>query len=49
MVNAALNDYNAYICTETQALALSVLDSVSDAVALEIDEINLNLKIEVNA
>lgn len=44
----ALLAHKAYICQETQALSLEVKDKLSDAQAVEIDDIVLNLKISVN-
>jgi isoleucyl-tRNA synthetase len=47
LVNAALEANKEYICTETQALQLNVLDTVTDATSVEMDDFVLNLKIAV--
>ena len=47
LVNAALEANRDYICTETQALTLDLTDSVADGVELDMDELKLNVKIEV--
>jgi isoleucyl-tRNA synthetase len=47
LVNAALEANKEYICAETQALELNLLDIVEGASAIEMDEFMLNLKITV--
>lgn len=46
LVNAALQSNKEYICTETQALSLDILDVVTDGSDLEMDEYKLKVKIE---
>jgi isoleucyl-tRNA synthetase len=46
LVNAALEANREYICTETQAITLNILDSVTDGSLLEMDEHKLIIKIE---
>ncbi|MEX2336198.1 MAG: isoleucine--tRNA ligase [Fulvivirga sp.] len=46
LVNAALEANKEYICNETQALSLNILDKLSDGVELEMDEHKLSVKIE---
>ena len=47
LVNKALEANQQYICQETQALSLEILEKVDDAKLLEMDEIKLKLKIGV--
>ena len=46
LVNAALESNREYICSETQALSLDILDTVSDGNELDMDEYKLKVKIE---
>jgi isoleucyl-tRNA synthetase len=46
LVNSALEANREYICTETQALSLNILDSMSDGNLVEMDEHKLKVKIE---
>ncbi|ELR71016.1 Isoleucyl-tRNA synthetase [Fulvivirga imtechensis AK7] len=46
LVNAALEANKEYICNETQALSLNILDNLSDGSELEMDEHKLKVKIE---
>ena len=48
LISAALQSNNEYICTETQAVTLQVMEKVADAHEIEIDDLTLKLKIEVN-
>ncbi len=48
LVNAALDANREYICTETQALQLNLLQHVDNAQAVEMEEFVLNLKIMVS-
>ncbi|MBX2842105.1 MAG: isoleucine--tRNA ligase [Flammeovirgaceae bacterium] len=45
MVNTALTTFKDYICTETQALALSIEENVSDATELELDDFKVRLSV----
>ena len=47
LVNKALEANQQYICQETQALSLEILEEVVDGKLLEMDEIKLKLKIGV--
>ena len=47
IVNGAIEAFSEYICQETQALSLQVLDSVDGGELLEIDEHSIEIKIEV--
>jgi isoleucyl-tRNA synthetase len=47
LVNAALEANKEYICAETQALELNLVENVEGASAVEMDEFMLNLKITV--
>ncbi|OEK06883.1 isoleucine--tRNA ligase [Roseivirga misakiensis] len=47
LINAALSANSDYICEETQALSLEIVDELSDAQTVEIDEWTLNLYISV--
>lgn len=46
LVNSALEANREYICNETQALSLDILDNLSDGNELEMDEHKLRVKIE---
>jgi isoleucyl-tRNA synthetase len=46
-VSKAVENFKSYISTEVQALKLEIIDAVSDAVEVEMDEIMLKLKIVV--
>ncbi|HLO46016.1 MAG TPA: isoleucine--tRNA ligase [Leadbetterella sp.] len=46
-VSKAVNNFKSYISTEVQALELEIIDTVSDAVEVEMDEIKLKVKIVV--
>lgn len=46
LVNAALSTHSDYICTETQALDLSVVAELSDAKELDLDEWKVNAAVE---
>ncbi|UII34268.1 isoleucine--tRNA ligase [Fulvivirga ulvae] len=46
LVNSALEANREYICNETQALSLDILDKLSDGNELEMDEHKLRVKIE---
>ena len=47
LVNAAIEANRDYICTETQALALELKESLPDATELDMDELKLKVKIEL--
>lgn len=47
LVDTALNEFSHYIQTETQAVALTLETSVREAVAVELDDITLKVKINV--
>ena len=47
MINEALKGNAAYICEETQALSLDILDSVADATEVEMDEEKLMMSISL--
>ena len=46
-VNAALSEFSNYIQTETQAVALTLMSTVAEAVPVELDDITLKVKINV--
>ena len=46
LVNAALESNREYICTETQALSLDILEVLSDGNEVDMDEYKLKVKIE---
>lgn len=46
-VNTALTEFSNYIQTETQAVELTLENAVADAVAIELDDITLKVKIKV--
>uniref|UniRef100_UPI003B3B8566 isoleucine--tRNA ligase n=1 Tax=Siphonobacter sp. TaxID=1869184 RepID=UPI003B3B8566 len=47
LVKTALETNREYICTEVQALSLNLLDTLADSVAVELDEAELGVKVEV--
>ncbi len=47
LISRALESNKSYICTETQANELNLLESVPDGTSIEMDEHHLVLKIEV--
>lgn len=47
MVNTAIEANNAYICEETQAMSLELLDQVDDVTTVEIDDWQIDLSISV--
>ena len=47
LVNAALETNKEYICRETQALSLNITDQVADGELVEMDDIQIKLKIRV--
>ncbi|CAD5271621.1 MULTISPECIES: isoleucine--tRNA ligase [unclassified Imperialibacter] len=47
MVNEALISFKDYICSETQALSLEMVGDLTDAVVLDMDEFNLEVKVAV--
>jgi len=47
LVQRALETNREYICTETQALSLNLLDELHDAIAVEMDEFEVAVKVEV--
>ena len=47
LINEALTANSAYICDETQALNLEIVDSLSDAQSIEIDDWTIEVKITV--
>lgn len=46
-VSEAVENFKSYISTEVQALKLEIIEAVSDAIEVEMDEIKLKLKIVV--
>ena len=46
LVNSALEANKDYICSETQALALLIMDKVENASSVDMDEFNLNMRVE---
>ena len=46
IVNAAVNDFKEYICTEVQALSFDLVNTLNGGRQIEMDEFNLNLKVE---
>lgn len=46
-ISRAVNKHSAYICTEVQALKLEIAEEVSDARAIDFDEQEIWVKIEV--
>ncbi|MGI9542251.1 MAG: DUF5915 domain-containing protein, partial [Cyclobacteriaceae bacterium] len=47
LVNAALEANREYICRETQALSLDITDQIADGELVEMDDIQIKLKIRV--
>ncbi|MBC7893594.1 MAG: class I tRNA ligase family protein, partial [Sphingobacteriaceae bacterium] len=47
LLQTALTANREYICTETQALSLNLLDELHDAVAVEVEEFEVGVKVEV--
>lgn len=47
LVNDALISFKDYICSETQALSLEMVGELADAVVLDMDEFNLEVKVTV--
>ncbi len=47
LVNDALISFKEYICRETQALSLDIVGNLSDAVVVDMDEFNLEIKVTV--
>lgn len=46
LVNDAVKDFKEYICTEVQALSFEVVNTLNGGRQIEMDEFNLNLKVE---
>lgn len=46
LVNDAVKDFKDYICTEVQALSFDVVNTLNGGRQIEMDEFNLNLKVE---
>ena len=47
VINEAVADFKEYICTEVQALSFNLVPNLENGQPLEMDEFNLNLKVEV--
>ena len=47
LVNEALTSFKDYICSETQALSLDIVKELADAVVLDMDDFNLEVKVTV--
>ena len=47
LVAAALASNKAYICEETQALSLELVEAIANGTTVEIDELSLELEIKV--
>ncbi len=47
VINESVSSFKEYICTEVQALSFEMADELADGQPLEMDEFNLNLKVEV--
>ncbi|MFY0591481.1 MAG: isoleucine--tRNA ligase [Roseivirga sp.] len=47
LINAALEANSAYVCEETQAISLEIVDEIENVQTVEIDEWTLNLYISV--
>ncbi|GAB3542166.1 isoleucine--tRNA ligase [Pontibacter brevis] len=45
-VNAAVANYSDYICAETQALKLDIVDRIEDGTLLDIDDYKVNINIQ---
>ncbi|MFT6827173.1 MAG: isoleucyl-tRNA synthetase [Roseivirga sp.] len=48
LINSALTTNKDYICEETQAVSLEIVEMLSNAETIEIDDWTINLKITVN-
>ena len=48
-VDLALTKFAAYIQSETQALSLSILEKLDDAIELDMDDYMLSVKVEKHA
>jgi len=48
IINQAVQKFGAYICEETQALSLDLVDVLESPTALEMDEFNLNVLVSRN-
>ncbi|MFD2513986.1 isoleucine--tRNA ligase [Pontibacter locisalis] len=48
-VNEAVINYSAYICAETQALTLDIVEELTDATVLDIDEYTVLLNIQTDS
>ncbi|AFM04263.1 Isoleucyl-tRNA synthetase [Bernardetia litoralis DSM 6794] len=48
LLNAALANFKDYICDETQALEMDILDKVNNSVELETEETKVNLSMKVS-
>ncbi|MER2997463.1 isoleucine--tRNA ligase [Pontibacter populi] len=48
-VNAAVDNFRDYICTETQALSLAIVDGLPDGTLLEMDEYQIYMQIRTEA
>jgi isoleucyl-tRNA synthetase len=48
LLNAALSNFKKYICDETQAVEMEILDKVTDSVELETEETKVNLSMKVH-
>lgn len=46
LVNDAVKDFKEYICTEVQALSFDLVNTLNGGRQIEMDEFNLNLKVE---
>lgn len=46
LINDAVNDFKDYICTEVQALSFDLVNTLNGGRQIEMDEFNLNLKVE---
>ncbi len=47
VINESVASFKEYICAEVQAVSFDMLDELGDGQPLEMDEFNLNLKVEV--
>ena len=48
-VNDAIETYKSYICQETQAMELIMVDQLAEATALAMDDVEIKVKIAVNS
>ena len=48
-VNAAVENFRNYICAETQALSLAIVDGLADGTLLEMDEYQIYMQIRTEA